>query len=420
VKDSFTITDFSVLQAQLDHVPEHRVLAALARDHCTGKDLAALLSPAAEPFLPQLAARSREITRQRFGRTTQIYAPLYLSNYCVNRCAYCGFSAGNRIHRRKLTLDEAVAEAEILRRRGFQHILLVSGEAPAVLDVDYLEAIARRLRDRFAAVSIEVQPLDEDEYARLFRAGITAVAIYQETYDRRVYDRVHLAGRKCDYDFRLATPARAAAAGMREVGIGALLGLSDWRAEGLAIGLHLAWLRRRFWQTGFTVSFPRLRPAAGEFQPLVTVNEKNLSQLIFALRIFDPDVGLILSTREEPRYRDGMLGLGPTRYSAGSCTAPGGYSHEDHDGEQFSVGDHRSVEEVCRVIRSRGFDPVCKDWDRAFQQVLEGPGTCHLHLSVGGCSCGHKSIGNYLEIPGLLRPAAGASPPSTQRVEKIQ
>ncbi len=370
MNEQFNIADFADLQARLAHVRQPGVLAALQRDHCSTDDLAALLSPAAEPLLPRLAARSRDITRQRFGRTTQIYAPLYLSNYCVNRCAYCGFSAGNRIHRRKLTLDEAEAEAEILRSRGFQHILLVSGEAPAVLDVDYLEAIALRLRDRFAAVSIEVQPLEEDEYARLFTAGITAVAVYQETYDRRTYDRVHLAGKKCDYDYRLDTPARAAAAGMREIGIGALLGLSDWRAEGLAIGLHLAWLRKHFWQTAFTVSFPRLRPAAGEFEPLVNVNEKNLSQLIFALRIFDPDVGLILSTREEPRYRDGMLGLGPTRYSAGSCTAPGGYSHEDHDGEQFSVGDHRSVDEVCRVIRSRGFDPVCKDWDRTFQQAL--------------------------------------------------
>ncbi len=369
MKELFTLADFADLQAQLADVSEQRVLASLGRDHCGADDLAALLSPAAEPLLPRLAARSRDITRQRFGRTTQIYAPLYLSNYCINRCAYCGFSAGNRIHRRRLSLDEAEAEAEILRRRGFQHILLVSGEAPAVLDVDYLEAIALRLRDRFAAVSIEVQPLEEDEYARLFTAGITAVAVYQETYDRRTYNRVHLAGKKCDYDYRLDTPARAAAAGMREIGIGALLGLSDWRAEGLAIGLHLAWLRKHFWQTAFTVSFPRLRPAAGEFEPLVEVNEKNLSQLIFALRIFDPDVGLILSTREEPRYRDGMLGLGPTRYSAGSCTSPGGYSHEDHDGEQFSVGDHRSMDEVCQVIRSRGFDPVCKDWDRIFQQA---------------------------------------------------
>ena len=363
----FQVPDFQDLQGQIIGFTKEQVAAALHNQTCSLNNLAALLSPAAEEFLPQMAARSRMITTQRFGRTTQIYAPLYLSSYCVNRCAYCGFAANNNIPRRKLTLEEAEQEAEVLRRRGFQHILLVTGEAPAKAGVEYLEEVAQRLKTKFAALSIEVQPLEQDEYARLFTAGITAVAVYQETYDRKIYDQVHLAGKKCDYDFRLDTPARAAAAGMREIGIGALLGLSDWRSEGLVLGMHLAWLRKQFWQTNFTVSFPRLRPAAGAFEPLVNVSERNLSQLLFALRIFDPDVGLILSTREEARYRDGMLGLGPTRYSAGSCTAPGGYSSDEHDGEQFSVGDHRSIDEVCSTITAKGFDPVCKDWDKEFQ-----------------------------------------------------
>jgi 2-iminoacetate synthase len=359
---------FQDLQKQLSGVTKGRVREALAKPVCSFADLVTLLSPVAEPFLPQMAARSRELTALRFGRTTQIYAPLYLSSFCVNRCAYCGFAADNKIPRRMLSVREAEQEAEILRERGFQHVLLVTGEAPAKAGVGYLEEVARRLKNKFAALSIEVQPLEQDEYERLFTAGITAVAVYQETYDRQVYDQVHLAGKKCDYDFRLATPARAAAAGMREIGIGALLGLADWRCEGLLLSMHLTWLRKHFWKTNFTVSFPRLRPAAGEFEPMVEVSEKNLSQLIFALRIFDPDVGLILSTREEARYRDGMLGLGPTRYSAGSCTAPGGYSSSDeHDGEQFSVGDHRSIIEVCSAIANKGFDPVCKDWDKEFQ-----------------------------------------------------
>ncbi|GBE12029.1 2-iminoacetate synthase [bacterium BMS3Abin13] len=362
-----SIPQFSQLRQWLAPATGDDVRAALTRKRLDIHDLAALLSPAAEQFLPEMAARSGEVTIQRFGRTTQIYAPLYLSNFCINRCAYCGFAAGNPIPRRKLTLDEAEAEAMILYKRGFRHILLVSGEAPKTLGVDYLEAITLRLRDRFAALSIEVQPLDEDEYDRLFKAGITAVAVYQETYDRRVYDRVHLAGKKCDYDYRIGTPDRAGAAGYREIGIGALLGLADWRAEGLALGLHLQWLRKRFWQTAFTVSFPRLRPAAGAFEPLVTVSEKNLSQLMFSLRLFDPDVGLILSTREEARFRDGMLGLAPTRYSAGSCTAPGGYTSGEHDGEQFSIGDLRTMSEVCSMVAAKGFDPVCKDWDREFQ-----------------------------------------------------
>jgi 2-iminoacetate synthase len=363
----FTIPSFAKLTEQINSCNDEDIKRSLNAAHLSTHDLAALLSPAADKHLEAMAQRSAEITAMRFGKTTQIYAPLYVSSFCTNRCSYCGFSADNKIERRILSLDEAEAEAMILHQRGFNHILLVSGEAPAKLGVDYLEKLALRLRDRFASISIEVQPLSTDEYARLFAAGVTSVAIYQETYDRNIYDRVHLAGQKCDYDFRLETPARAAAGSMREVGIGALLGLADWRAEGLSLGLHLSWLRKNFWRTGLTVSFPRLRPAAGEFQPLSEVTEKDLSHLIFALRIFDPDVGIILSTREEARYRNGMLGLGPTRYSAGSCTAPGGYSEPDTSGEQFSIGDHRTIDEVCAAIRQKGFDPVRKDWDSAFQ-----------------------------------------------------
>ncbi len=365
---TFTIDNFAELEKHIERGTPALVHSALHReDGCSLDELAALLSPAAEEQLPLMAARSRALTAKRFGRITQIFAPLYLSSFCVNRCAYCGFAAGNAIPRRKLSVAEAVAEATILKERGFNHILLVTGEAPAKAGVDYLEEVVSALKNDFAAISIEVQPLETREYARLFAAGVTAVAIYQETYNRRVYDQVHLAGKKTDFAYRLDTPARAAAAGMREIGIGALLGLADWRCEGLALGMHLAWLRKHFWQTGFTVSFPRLRPAAGSFAPLVQVSERNLSQLIFALRIFDPDVGLILSTREEARFRDGMLGLGPTRYSAGSCTAPGGYSTGEHEGEQFAIGDHRPIDEVCHVIADRGLDPVCKDWDREFQ-----------------------------------------------------
>ena len=361
------IPSFAQLKEQIESCTEDAVLRSLRTAHLSTGDLAALLSPAADKHLEAMASRSADITAMRFGKTTQIYAPLYVSSFCVNRCDYCGFSADNKIERRILTLDEAEAEAMILHQRGFNHILLVSGEAPAKLGVKYIEQLALRLRDRFASISIEVQPLSTEEYAKLFRAGITSVAIYQETYDRDIYSKVHLSGQKCDFDFRLDTPARAAAGSMREVGIGSLLGLSDWRAEGLALGMHLAWLRKNFWRTALTVSFPRLRPAAGEFQPLYEVTERDLSHLIFSLRIFDPDVGIILSTREEERYRNGMIGLGPTRYSAGSCTAPGGYSNPDASGEQFAIGDHRTINEVCAAIKQKGFDPVRKDWDAGFQ-----------------------------------------------------
>ncbi|MDX1775780.1 MAG: 2-iminoacetate synthase ThiH [Desulfobulbales bacterium] len=363
----FTVPPFNLLQQEIASAGAEDVQRSLNTGHLTPGNLAALLSPAADNFLAAMTERSAEITALRFGRTTQIYAPLYISSFCTNCCSYCGFSADNKIERRILTLAEAEAEAMVLHRRGFNHILLVSGEAPAKIGVSYLEKLALRLRHLFAAVSIEVQPLATEEYARLFNAGITGVAIYQETYDRETYKKVHLSGLKRDFDHRLDTPARVAAGGMREVGIGALLGLSDWRAEGLALGLHLAWLRKHFWRTALTVSFPRLRPAAGEFQPLHEVTERDLTHLIFALRIFDPDVGIILSTREEARYRNGMIGLGPTRYSAGSCTVPGGYSNPEISGEQFAIGDHRSIKEVCAAIRLKGFDPVRKDWDAGFQ-----------------------------------------------------
>jgi 2-iminoacetate synthase len=370
--EEFAVPDFSDISDLVYRSNIADVRRAIDKEHLELVDLAALLSPAAAECLAEMASRSTDLTAMRFGRTIQIYAPLYLSSFCANGCAYCGFSVENKIERRVLSLEEAEHEAMLLAERGFSHILLVSGEAPGKMGVDYLEKLTGRLKNSFAAISIEIQPLDEDEYRRLFKAGITSVAVYQETYDRDIYRQVHLSGPKADYDYRLATPARVAAAGMREVGIGALLGLSDWRLEGLSLGMHLAWLRRNYWRTALTVSFPRLRPAVGDFEPLVNVGEKELAQLLFALRIFDPDVGLVLSTREEARFRDGMIGLAPTRYSAGSCTAPGGYSKPEQAGEQFAIDDQRTIDEVCRDIRAKGFDPVRKDWDMVFQQSSGG------------------------------------------------
>jgi 2-iminoacetate synthase len=365
----FKTADFRELGELVYRCDAADVDKALHKERLSIRDLAALISPAATQRLPDLAARAAAITALRFGRTIQIYTPLYLSSFCSNNCRYCGFSVENKIERRVLSLDEAGREALLLAARGFGHLLLVAGEAPAKMGVDYLEMLAARLRSRFASISIEIQPLSEEDYRRLFKAGITSVAVYQETYDRDVYKKVHLAGPKADMANRLATPARAAGAGMREVGLGALLGLSDWRLEGVSLGMHLAWLRHHYWQTALTVSFPRLRPAAGDFAPMVEVSESDLAQLLFALRIFDHDVGLLISTREEARFRNGMIGLGPTRYSAGSCTAPGGYSNPDQQGEQFAIDDQRTIDEVCRDIRARGFDPVRKDWDAVFQET---------------------------------------------------
>ncbi|MGL1932628.1 MAG: 2-iminoacetate synthase ThiH [Desulfotalea sp.] len=339
----------------------------LKTGRCSLEQFPALLSEKAAQYLPQLSEISSQISLQRFGKTMQLYAPLYVSNFCANKCVYCGFAANNQITRKCLSPDEVDSEAEILYARGFRHILLVTGEAEAKVNAKDLADIAIRLKNKFSSISIEVQPFDTNDYTLLFESGITSVAVYQETYDRTLYSKLHLGGKKMDYDYRLATPARACEAGMREIGIGALLGLGNWRYEALCLASHLSWLRKNYWRSNFTVSFPRMRPASGGFEPEHPMDTRELCQLVFALRILDPDVGLLISTREEETFRDGMVGLGPTRYSAGSSTQPGGYGDPDVAGEQWDVGDHRSVEEVAKMLKDKGFDTVYKDWDPSFQ-----------------------------------------------------
>lgn len=326
-------------------------------------DLAALLSPAAGARLEELAVRAHEITERRFGRTIQLYAPLYVSNECVETCTYCSFSRPNPIARRTLTVDEAAAEAKRLTARGFRHLLLVSGEHPRRVSADYLRRVIERLAPETPSLSVEVQPQTEEVYARWTRAGAEGLVVYQETYDREVYASVHLAGKKKDYDWRLATPERGAAAGMKRLGIGALLGLADWRLEAVHLAAHAEWLMRRWWRSFVSVSFPRLREAAFAVRAPRPVADAELARMICAFRIFLPDVGIVLSTRERPAFRDGMLRLGVTQVSAGSRTEPGGYSEPDASEKQFAIEDRRSPEEVARAIRDSGYDPVWKDWE---------------------------------------------------------
>ncbi|GAB4275774.1 MAG: 2-iminoacetate synthase ThiH [Deferrisomatales bacterium] len=340
--------------------------AALAAPTVGWEEFLALLSPAAEAALEPLARRARRLTRERFGRVVQLYAPLYVSSECTNACVYCGFHRDNPIRRTTLSVDEAYDEAMALWTRGFRSVLLVSGEAPRAVPVAYFQELARRLHTRFASVSIEIYPLGIEEYARLIAAGVDGLTIYQETYDRDLYRRVHPAGRKADYSWRLDAPARGAEAGMRRVGIGALLGLGEWRREAVALALHALWLQKRYWQTQVCVSFPRLRHAPGGFAPPHPVSDRHLVQLACALRLLLPDAGLVLSTREAPAFRDGLAPLCITHMSAGSCTQPGGYTHPDeHDG-QFEVEDTRPPVEVARRLLELGIEPVWKDWDAAF------------------------------------------------------
>lgn len=328
-------------------------------------DLAALLSASAVPFLEEMAQLSHRLTLERFGRTMQLYAPLYLTNVCANICTYCGFSAQNRIPRKALNDAEILAEAGVLKQLGFDHVLLVTGESTRYGTV-YLQNALRLLRDRFSSLSMEVQPLDEAEYATLANDGLSAVLVYQETYDGSVYPQHHLKGPKADMRYRLETPDRLGAAGLKKVGLGALYGLSDWRAEAWFVGLHLQYLERTYWRTRYSISFPRLRPHEGSDIAVTPFGERDLVQAVCAFRFFSQEVELSLSTRESATFRNHAFQLGFTSMSAGSRTNPGGYTSAPESLEQFEIDDDRSPAEVASFLRQAGYTPVWKDWDSTY------------------------------------------------------
>lgn len=361
--------------------------------------LAAFLSPAAAPHLEAMAQAAHTVTLQRFGRTVSLYAPMYLSNVCINRCRYCGFNAGHDAARRRLSLEEAEAEATIIAEEGFRDLLLVAGEDPAHVTVPYLTALAGRLRSRFASLSVEIEPLAEEAYRALLAAGIDGVTLYQETYDPATYAACHEGGPKADYAERLRRQDGAGRAGMRRLGIGALLGLADWRYEALCLGLHAQTLMKAHWRARVSISFPRMRDTgAGRPEVPAPVSDRDLTQMLIALRLCFPDVALVLSTREPAALRDRLLPLGVTQMSAGSKTNPGGYGQPERSaeeasapsasstpstptgggegdaaGEQFSVADERSAAEVAAMLRARGYEPVWKDWDAAFTADRAAP-----------------------------------------------
>ena len=366
---------------EIDGRDVERALACSAGSYSLEK-LLAFISPAAEDHLEEMAQLARQLTVQRFGRTIRLYAPLYLSNFCVNSCRYCGFNRENKFKRTRLTIEQALTEADIIAAEGFRDILLVSSEDRKIVSIEYLTELAKRLRSKFSSISIEVYQLSVAEYARLFAAGIDGVTLYQETYGRRAYSHYHPAGAKSDYENRLKAPDDIAAAGMREVGLGVLLGLTDWRVETLALAEHAHYLVKRYWQSHVSFSFPRLRPAHKvnglQFEHLLT--DENLVQMILALRLCFADAGLVLSTRERADLRDRLIKLGITKVSAGSKTCPGGYSEQaglrrgrqrsDRPSggalRQFEIDDSRSPAQVAAMIRAQGAEPVWKDWDSAF------------------------------------------------------
>ncbi|HXC07084.1 MAG TPA: 2-iminoacetate synthase ThiH, partial [Bacteroidia bacterium] len=332
-------------------------------------DFMALISPAASPFLEEMAVKSRELTLKRFGRTIQLYAPLYLSNECQNICNYCAFSLDNAIKRKTLTDDEILQEAAVLKQWGYDHVLLVTGESSHV-GMDYFIHAIRLLRPLFSHISMEVQPLEQDEYELLYKEGLGAVLVYQETYHEARYKQHHPKGKKSNFGYRLATPDRIGKAGIHKIGLGALIGLEDWRTDAFYTALHLNYLERTYWETKYSISFPRLRPIETEHKGQhdrkafdTFMSDRELVQLICAYRLFNQEVELSLSTRESEKFRDHVFSLGITSMSAGSKTNPGGYTAGTESLEQFEISDERNPGEIAGMIKKNGYEAVWKDWE---------------------------------------------------------
>jgi len=374
--DLITSYDWEAVRQSIYRSTPADVQQALAKERITMEDFAALVSPAAEPYLKAMAEKSYRITRRRFGNTIQLYVPLYIANYCSNHCIYCGFNCRNQIKR--TILDEAAIrrEAEAIRQKyKFQHILLVTGEAPAKSSVEYIGRAIEIMREYFQQVSIEVQPLEVEEYKFLMDKGLHSVYVYQETYNEQRYPVYHPKGRKANYRYRLDTGDRLGEAGIYKTGLGNLIGLEDWRTEGWFTALHLRYLENKYWRTKYSIAFPRLRPYAGEgsFQPNYPASERDLLQLICAYRLVSEDVELSVSTRESAECRDRIMPFGVTTMSAGSSTMPGGYADEgDRELEQFAINDDRTPAQVEAAVKAKGFEAVWKDWSLYLQEACIG------------------------------------------------
>lgn len=340
---------------------------ALGKEHLSIDDFMALISPAAVPYLEPMAQLSHQYTMERFGKTMSMYIPLYISNACTNFCVYCGFNHDNPITRTTLSMTQIEEECKAIRRLGpFENLLIVTGEHPLIAGVDYIEKALQVARPYFNNLSIEVMPLKTEDYHRLTLSGLNGVVCFQETYNEANYKKYHPKGMKSLYDWRLNGYDRMGQAGVHKIGMGVLIGLEDWRTDIVMMARHLRYLRKNYWKTKYSVNFPRMRPSEGHFQPNVVMSDKELAQVTFAFRIFDHDVDISYSTRENPTFRANMMKLGVTSMSAGSKTEPGGYVSTPDALEQFEVSDNRSPEQVADEIRKLGYEVVWKDWDKVF------------------------------------------------------
>ncbi|TCT15648.1 tyrosine lyase ThiH [Natranaerovirga pectinivora] len=357
VYNQYKNMDFEGYFSKLTENDIHRIIN---KDKISALEFLALLSPVAKGSLELMARKANVLTKQNFGKAMILYTPLYLGNYCVNQCAYCGFNVNNPIPRKKLALDEVELEAKAIADTGLRHILILTGESRKGTSVDYIEECVKVI-NKYATVSIEIYPLEQEEYERLIKAGVDGLTLYQEVYNEQIYDEIHIRGPKKDYLNRLNAPERACKAKMRNVNIGALLGLDDWEKEAFFTGLHGQYLQDKYADTEISVSLPRMRPHAGAFTPKVNVDDKSFVQIMLALRLFMPRAGITISTREEPEFRENVLPLGVTKMSAGTTTAVGGRTQKE-DTVQFDTSDKRTVDEIKEMLLSKGYQPVFKDW----------------------------------------------------------
>ncbi|WP_025761865.1 2-iminoacetate synthase ThiH [Dyadobacter tibetensis] len=364
--DIFQQYDWDQTKAEIYAKTAQDVRQALLSPRRSLEDFKALISPAALPFLEDMAQLSHKLTQKRFGKTIQMYIPLYLSNECTNICTYCGFSLDNKVRRKTLTEQEIMKEVQVIKDLGYDHVLLVTGEANQTVHTEYFLKVLRLIRPHFSQISMEIQPLDKEEYGALIPEGLHSVLVYQETYHQEDYRKHHPKGKKSNFRYRLETPDRAGQAGVHKIGLGVLIGLEDWRTDSFFTALHLRYLEKTYWQTKYSLSFPRLRPFSGGLPPKVEMGDKELVQLICAYRLLDEELELSLSTRETEKFRNHCIPLGITSISAGSKTNPGGYTAATDSLEQFEISDERTPAQIADMIGRQGYEPVWKDWDKAF------------------------------------------------------
>ncbi len=360
VVDSFKSFD---LHDYVSRVGDDEVCRTLSKDKLNYKDFLNLLSPKAKQHLESMAQKSRKLTILNFGRTIRLYTPIYISNSCSNECVYCGFRMSEKIPRYTMSMEEIEYEAKEIAKTGLKHILVLTGESKKDVSVEFFGDVVNLLKKYFSSVSIETYPMDTENYAYLKKCGVDGLTIYQETYNREMYKKVHKAGRKTNYDYRIDTPERGAKAGLRVIGVGTLFGLGDVLEEAFFSGMHAKYLQDKYIDSEIGISIPRINTQETTFEVNNPLNDADFIQILLAYRLFLPKCGITVSTRERYGFRDKLIPIGVTQMSAGSKTNVGGYSGNDFTTNQFDISDPRSVEEMIEIIRESGYQPILKDWE---------------------------------------------------------